>query len=696
MQRQKTVKTYNKNTYKKRYKKLLRLKKEKKPLFKWIFILTFCVAALVAIFFSLKFFGYKQEDNRTFDEIANMEASHEIPYIVMKSKNNTVFNKLYAIKDDDIKTQNAIDSFLPIDDDRKQKIVISAKKDEIKSLKYRIREAGTNALVEEGNGIIEEEEKNQTNAVIPIKNLISPKVKYKLQIIVDTNKFGSLSYNTVFEQMGDVWLDQKIAYVNDFISKMYNPNDEDYIFSQMLPQLATDASNMAVATYKSMTANVMFKKINPRLAEKPTPTVARVDKDNTKISVSYPIYVQFGDLKRRVIVNEAYSVRMNADGKVSLNNFDRKAFETIEAENIKTSKIGVQIGLYANRNTYVKSSDSGHYAAFTNGGNLWLSYDGKDKKINTDTYITRVFSFDSPKYPGEDIQTSITVNENGQIERLSNGYEINVLSLDDNGDMTFTVYGMFRTRRHLGYSGIGVYKYKNEDKSLQELVFVPIIGSLEDIKKYASSSALNTKNQYYLIDGENIVKFDTKKLVANIIEKDIVKDNFSISKNRHLIAYMKKTDRIDEKDYLRILNIEKNKTITIKPNKDEKISLIGFLAEDLAYRIDNKKIVIVDENGSIIKEYFNENMTIENARIVDGNISFDVYENGIKKYDDKIFSRSQTILSKAVATFVNTPNIGQLLYIVYVDGANINDAAKTYVVDKFSYSGDDTVFIPKN
>lgn len=700
----------NSYTYRKTYKKMQNMRRGHKPRVPKLAIAAiFCAAALVAVFLAVKFLAYRDEDHIHSDNIAGFETSSEIPYIAMETKSGTVFNRLSASRGGNFTNANPGNSLVPLPDDRNQKIKISLPKEDIKSVSYQIRDLSTGDLIEESQVTDLEDVGEETVGVCQIKNLISHKREYKMQIKLETKKYPSLLYNTRVESMGDVWLEEKLGFVKTFTNNIYDSTKEEEIYNNVFPQTVTDASNYAVANYNSLAANIMWSKLSPSYEGGVIPTVVRVDDKSTKITESYPITITDNGTKKRVIVNEVYSVRMNADGNVTLSNYERKAYQTLEAEGNVISKTGLNLGFNADNDVDVSSSDDGHYAAFINGGNIWSVYDGKgDAGVNgEDSKLTRVFSFDTAKHPGEDISSSIETSEDGEIKSVSHDYKLNIISVDNNGDIVLVAYGMFPTGIHMGYQGIGVYKYSESNKTLNELVFIPVEGDMEKLGNIVANSYLNKDNYYFLINDGKFTKIDTKHLKASVEPYNIVNNNFAFSQDRSHIAYVSKKGKNENlAGELVLYDFNTGDTKLIKASEGKSVKLVGYVGEDLVTAVVDENngnyadsIVIYNKAGEEIKRYEDENKYLGDIAIDGISINFNIYakeanDSFVIQGNNKLLGKAQTVTNNVSAAFRADTYVGKRLWIVFAGGAKANDNPSVTVINDYKYAKEDTVGLP--
>ena len=79
-------------------------------------------------------------------------------------------------------------------------------------------------------------------------------------------------------------------------------------------------------------------------------------------------------------------------------------------------------------------------------------------------------------------------------------HDIKLLSVENNGDVDFMVYGYMNRGAHEGYSGVGIYHYNNDQSALEEQVFIPCTESFEFLKEdLGTLSYVNQSGQLFIM-----------------------------------------------------------------------------------------------------------------------------------------------------------------------------------------------------
>ena len=158
-------------------------------------------------------------------ENVNLENAKRNPTVTFKTANGIACNKLTGVSRDNFSFEQNINTYSPIDSDRKQYLSVDVNKDEIKSISYEVGSMADGALMEKTETAFTADGDN-TNAHLDIKNLLNPNEKYQLQIRVEYTDNKTLYYDTVIENRGSTYLDEKIAFVNSFSDNIYDASKE--------------------------------------------------------------------------------------------------------------------------------------------------------------------------------------------------------------------------------------------------------------------------------------------------------------------------------------------------------------------------------------------------------------------------------------------------------------------------------------
>ena len=691
--------------YRKTYRKMKRVYKnvelERRPFPKPLLILIICAAAFVAAFFAVRALVKYMEEKQVphlVQETAKLDAGEEGVKICMKTPGGKRFNMLTGNKAADFLKDERGNTLVPLSADRKQTVFISAPKEDIRQLSYQVRNAATGDLTEETVAENLNPVEGGTEAVLEIKDLLNENREYNLQLRLEMNNGSVRLYNTIIELMGDVWAEEKLAYTERVTGLLYDSSKAEEVNEEFSPMSDTDGTNFAKAGINSLISVLMWEGLSPKPAEMPVPSIVKVDEESTKITQSYPVELTSaeGD-KAMVIVNEAFSVRMTNSGDVKMVNYDRSAYETLKNPQVREGNIS--LGYQADENTAVTVSENENYGAFINGGNLWLVAGGYDVQKSK---LTRVFSLEKEDGKETYMTGEVSVNDEGIITETDGEYGVNILSVDNEGNIRFTVYGTYPGGFRSGETGIGVYTYNNGAKELSEVLFIPETGEFSTMKKVSKESYLNDNGEFFTVKDGKLYRINTADWgVIEVARADKGK-SYAVSERGSAFA-------AEGKDKIITYDCENNTLKEISPNRGESLFLVGYSGEDLVYCTgrnenespDGKKymdeIRVIDKEGNEKISYREEGINYAEVSVYETGVRYKEYskvEDGSFKEikDGRIVAKEEENNNPFTLVFQTEAGKRKQLKLYFDKRINSDDGEPVIIKECRYMTGNDVVF----
>ena len=640
-------------SYKKTYRKMRRVQREvesgKRGFSKIALIFILCGAASAIIIVSVAAFlltkDKKVKNEIKTDTTVSMSTGADIPYVEMLFEDGNVYNRLTGYQSDTFSKEDKGYSLTILPSDLNQKLLISEKRDEVKGISYQVRDLNTGDLIEETE--VEEiiETGGLTEAVLNIKNLVNVRQEYNLQIRLERHNSPSLIYNTRIESLEEPdAVREAVIFADEFIKRSLTDADTEYIESLIDTQASTESFNYAKTDYTSPASLIMWSGLSPQKEERAIPSLLSIREGEAKISSSYPISVQGQNGRReRIVVNDLFTISLlsedERDQESLLLDFDRKAFETISGDNFKIKENKVPFGFQADESMKRMSSENGQYVCFVNGGSLWQIYSGTGVAA---TGFTRIFSFEGEtggeETEARDMTPVITFDGKGDIKDCDGGFGINVISVKDSGDVTFSVYGTFPEGVHAGESGIAVYEFSFSDQELAEVLFVKTSKDMETMRDFAAESYLNAYGEMYVtVDGVD-TRINVKDYSRETVTGKSADGRILYSDDASVMAYSSKNTSVPGlSDRIEFFDRDEGALAGIDASKGEDLCLIGFIGDDPVYGVAEegafestvggvrsfyKKIVIADKTGAEKMTYDRENEYYTDVILKGGSLEF--------------------------------------------------------------------------
>ena len=233
------------------------------------------------------------------------------------------------------------------------------------------------------------------------------------------------------------------------------------------------------------------------------------------------------------------------------------------------------------------------------------------------------------------------------VENVRNTYDhynINIISMDDDGNIKFAVYGYMNRGAHEGKLGISLCSYDAATMEVTELVFAECNEPYAAMKDEVSRLTYYDGTNFYFMLGNkvNCINVDQKQLSYFIDQVSL--DHVYVSDNMEVIAY-DSSDNSTDNSVLTMVNLKTGQTYTFDSGAGKSLICYGFKNSDMIYgicdvadnsmqldqesfakaglaesvysKIPSYKLFIVDENGEQIKEYEKGDTYIVDVRIED-------------------------------------------------------------------------------
>lgn len=367
-----------------------------------------------------------------------------------------------------------------------------------------------------------------------------------------------------------------VEYAKKFHENALKKQNEDTIKKVLEPNSKSDNTTLQHVNIHSDLQHVMWGDLQPEVIGTPRISIQETRKNYTSISFRYQVQCKGDKNKEEVyVVNEFFKVRYS-EKQMYVLDYERTMEEVFDTSNSVMNDKGVILGI-ANENILYKANESGTCIAFVQAGELWSYHKGND-------HFSLLFSFrDSEK---EDIRN------------LTEKYQIDVHSVDEDGNVTFSVCGYMNRGEHEGESGVAIYYYQESQNTVCEELFLPSVESAPVIaKELAKQVYYNAKEEalYFVLD-DKLIKTNIKKKGQETLLQDLEKRGYVVSDDGHLIAYLQ-----EGKDDIEVWNLTNHTKWTLKPEEGQKVIPLGFVGEDFVYGISKEEYQGVDATGEKVQ-----------------------------------------------------------------------------------------------
>jgi hypothetical protein len=284
------------------------------------------------------------------------------------------------------------------------------------------------------------------------------------------------------------------------------------------------------------------------------------------------------------------------------------------------------------------------------------------------------------------------------------------MDVEDNGDITFIVYGYMNRGAHEGELGVSLYQYTYGDNSVEEYLFIPLEMSYERIEENVGDIAyLNSDNSFYIMINDSVyaIELNSREVMTEIV--GLTPDTYKVSDDGRIIAYSV-GGGLNDTEAIRIFNFEQGSEKVIEAKEGQVMRVLGFIesdciygfaeAEDIAYddsgilTFPMHTIVICDSSYNVVKEYSESGIYMSGVTVDGYRINMTrVVKNGSGGYTttsvDQLINRSENSADEHVSVdSVYTTSRKTEVVLVLPNGVGDVNSATARAADNVQFAAD--------
>ncbi len=534
------------------------------------------------------------------------------------------------------------ETITPLTSDQTFTLLITENESVVRRMKYEIYDVQTGNLFESGTISALSIEDNRKTAKIKIQNPMTEGAEYAVRITLITNTSKRIYYYTRLKMYSGGYLTEKLDYVEWFHNSALLKENEELIQKNLETKSNSDTSSFAKVDIYSNWDMVSWGTLAPTVVYEMVPTITDYYDGSASVVLNYIVSVQTGSGIEYYTVTENFRF-LYTEIRTYLYNYERTMEALYDVDLTSLSAADLKIGITNDTNMEIFTSNNNKYISFVRSHELW-SYDYAE---NT---MTNVFSF---REPGNYL---LDLYDNSDIE---------ILRMDDNGNIDFVAYGYMNRGEYEGRVGIVLYRYYKSEDRIEEKAYFPMSTTYQIMQAQKNSFIfMNEYDLLYITIYDTIYTYNLTTKEFSILEENVPEDNIIFSKTKEKAAWQQTEDDTKSKSIL-ITNLEDGSKDAITVGEDEVIRVLGKIDENIIYGVAKTadiiknadgtstipmyKVAIIDFDGNVLKEYEKEGIYITDAS-VSGNV---ITLNRVQKRNSLELSY-ETIDSEAILNRTTT------------------------------------------
>lgn len=419
-----------------------------------------------------------------------------------------------------------------------------------------------------------------------------------LKLTLHTEKQDIYYYTRICTKEGTD-SDACLAFAERFHNMTFGKENTESIAAYLENGTEDDETeNLQKVTIHSDAEHLTWGELRPQIKGEVSRSIKEISGNYMTIVYDYEVECAGEQDETEVYQIREYLKVRYAEGTEYLLDYERTMEQELDASGNVLDNNGILLGIAKEELPYM-ANEAGTIVSFVQAGELWNYNQSQDA-------LSLVFSFaDSEGY---------------DIRNLCKEHEIQIVSVNEQGDTTFKVIGYMNRGEHEGEVGTAIYFFDIEKNFVEEKAFIPDNISSEILLKEQEQLVYYNEQQevLYAMKEGTLYKVDLEKGKKEALVENLEKDQYVSSKDGRLLAYQT-VSSLENEEEVKVLDFVTGKERTVTCSSGEFIRPLGFISEDFVYGIGRKedagafvtgehvcpmyKLEIRDTDNEVVKTY---------------------------------------------------------------------------------------------
>lgn len=604
------------------------------------------------------------------------------------SANNIEINELFGYTTE-METKYMRDTITPINDEIKLSIRVNNHENVVMGAEFEVRTLDCERLIEktevEASNIAADGD--YTNITLQLDNMINADTEYYLVVKLTTDRYESVYFYTRIEQLSANYCKEQIEFANMFSNATFSDTDSEDIINYLEPNSSEDNSNYGLVNIHSSYKQITWGNLKPEKVTTPVVRINEILGDVGSYELIYKVKaLNDYDVYQYYTVSEFFRIKWTSS-EIYLLDYKRTMNQIFDASNQNISAYRINLGISEDQNVEFKASDDSSYIAFVKENGLWLM----------DIDNNQVYSL----FAFEEV-------ENADIRDANSDNDFQIVSVDNDGNTEFIVYGYMNRGEHEGMVGVSLYEYNHKKNVVEEKIFIPFTRQYEILKETMGKLFyVNNDNNMYVMLSDSVYSIDLTGSEYVQIISNLKEGNYAVNDKGNIVAWETDGDGRGSNS-IKMLNFENNEEYEVKAENGQKVKVLGFLGDDMTYGVANDTDIVVDKNGNVtvamnkisivdikgneLKNYSKEGYYVTGADVSENMINLSRVQRSedgssfVKSSDYQIFGNEEEDTSVVSSEVITTDLKKKEVVISFVKKVTSSSALKQMYPKEIQFS----------
>lgn len=515
-------------------------------------VLLLCVGLfllVVAIVCAAVFFLRKGDDNV---EVSEEPTLPRVSFLVGEYEVNTLAGYVTEM---DITTMR--DTITPVAEDGQLAMEIETNGQSIDSLKYELYSLdGSEQYAQKALSSL-----TGTTVTLNVREALERGAREAVLRVTLQMGEQEVYYYTRVESISELPVAACIGFAKDFHEKALLETDTAELEQYLEPGEESDNTTLQTVNIHSNIYHIRWGDLKPQIFTEPEWSVKESNTVYTSILATYQVICLGDDGEQELYnVREFFRVRQNEEDLYLLD-YERTMNQVFEGGSAVLGETSLSLGTTPENVVYETNSD-GSIVCFVQERELW-SYNNEKNRF------VQVFSF------------SDVTEDQADARSLHDEHDVRIIRLEDNGNITFAVYGYMNSGAHEGEVGVDIFYYDAQKEEIEEKAFLPSTKSFA-VTEYELGKMVyysEERETLYVLTGGVLYQVDMKRGEQEVLAEGLQDGQYVASDDGHLLAWQTDGD-ISTSKTVKVMNFETEETYEVNAPEGETIRPLGFVFTD--------------------------------------------------------------------------------------------------------------------
>lgn len=572
---------------------------------------------------------YMKDVTISFDKTVAMgEATFPLLYV---QNGDAIVNEMHGYRSS-LRAVNVRESMTFMDGKKEIKIRLHDKGNEIRKIKYETRLVSENVVNESGDTTDIKEDKSGRYVVIKLEESYLQGKEYAMKLTAITSEGKKINYYTRIKYYQDPsYFEEKI----DFIQKFHNATFDKVEMQEYASYLETgktDNSTLSYVDIHSDISSLTFGDLKPKAVSKAVPVFTEYTRETASVVFQYYVKANTGrDEDDLYYVNEYIRIRY-ANNRMYLLAYQRTMEEIFNSDLADIKKHALKIGVTNESDMELHSTEDETKLCFKTQGALWYYDTVENRAIKVFSYLT---------------------GKNDYARSGYQHYDINVMNMDEEGNIDFMVYGYINRGDYEGRVGVILYKFHASENRIEELVYIPMETTYEMLKENLNDYGyLSSNGVFFFAINNNVYSYNIASRKVKNIAKDVSDNDIIVLEHAGYLAWQDASDPAKSKK-INILNMETEEQTSIEAGKKENVVLLGSSEDNIIFGTVKTRDIKTTKQGEKVVPYYKITIASGTRKVIKSYSKSGIYISGIS-VSNNVITLSRMKKSSEAATGYTT------------------------------------------